>query len=404
MDPRLYEMDVASAPEDDLRRRMRHLQKELARNQLDGAFVMSIPNRYFFGGIVQMGLIYIPVGGGAWYFVKRGEDRVKQISPLDNVVTFDRYGDLPELMSERGLRIPKNIGLEMDTIPVSVYQRLKRYFDLIPADISRNILGLRKIKSEHEIAQIRKAAEVVDSAIGNVPEYLKEGMTELELQAKIEYDMRMAGHPGEVRSHGWDREFTPGITLAGRTGAFGSYVDTVLGGKGLNNAMPAGPSSERINKNEPVIADFAGSHNGYYADMTRTFCVGELEEKIQKGYEWCKEFQYRIVSRISEGRSLSEVSRWAFRKAKEEGYGKQFMGVGRDKVSFLGHGVGLELDEFPIVFAGWDECALPGEVIAIEPKLIFPDVGAVGVENTWFAEKEGASVKLECLTDTEYYL
>jgi len=400
----LFDMDVEPLPDLELNGRIKRFQSEMAKMDIDGALVCGLANKYYFGGIVQQGMIYIGQEGEATYIVRSGIDRARYVSPL-NVVTFARYADIPCILNKLGCPVPEKLGFEADQMPVAVFERLKRSLGGIEfIDISASILLTRMIKSDYEQRQIRRAARVVDAGIGKVPEMMREGMTELELQAKIEYEMRLAGHPGGVRSHGWDQEFGPGAVLSGENGAIGNYMAAVLGGKGLSNGMPAGPSMRKIKRNEPVIVDMVGCWNGYYADVSRTFCMGELPEKVLDGYRWCKEIQVEFVKRMADGLPFYELTEWIFNKADEVGYGENFMGNGDAKVSFVGHGVGLELDEYPVVFRRWEGCAIPGQIIAIEPKLMFPGIGAVGVENTWLVTEKTGERKLEIITNTGYEL
>jgi Xaa-Pro dipeptidase len=405
MGDKLFDMEVEPLPALELKSRIKMLQSEMSKREIDGALISGLANKYYFGGIVQQGMIYIDREGEAVYLVRSGVERAKYVSPLDNVVSFARYSDIPRILNDLGYAIPGKLGFESDRVPVAVFERLKKTLGGIDfCDISESVLFARMIKSDYEVQQIRKAARVVDAGIVKVPEMLREGMTELELQAKIEYEMRLMGHPGGVRSHGWDQEFGVGAVLSGENGVIGNYMAAVLGGKGLSNGMPAGPSTRKIKKNEPVIVDMVGCWNGYYADMSRTFCMGELPEVALTGYQWCKDLQHDIVSQMAKGLPFSELTEWIFNKADEAGYGENFMGIGDAKVSFVGHGVGLELDDYPVVFRRWKGSAIPGQIIAIEPKLMFPGIGAVGVENTWLVKEKAADRKLECITNTGYEL
>ena len=401
----LFDMEVDPLPEMELSHRIQRLRSEMANRAIDGALVCGLANKYYFGGIVQQGMIYIGLEGETAYLVRNGTDRARHASPLENVVSFARYGDIPRILDELGICIPGKLGFESDRMPVAVFERLRSSLGSMDfADISVPVLLARMLKSDYELRQIRRAARVVDAGIGKVPGMMREGMTELELQAKIEYEMRLAGHPGGVRSHGWDQEFGPGAVLSGENGVIGNYMAAVLGGKGLSNGMPAGPSLRKIKRNEPVIVDMVGCWNGYYADVSRTFCMGDLPEKAMDGYLWCRKIQYEMVSRIADGHPFSEFTEWIFNEADEMGYGENFMGMGDAKVSFVGHGVGLELDEYPVVFRKWKGSAIPRQIIAIEPKLMFPGIGAVGVENTWMVTEAEGKIKLECITNTGFEL
>lgn len=392
-------------PPADIGDRVKSLQDKLGEMSMDGAFLLRKENLYYFGSIVQMGLIYVPCEGVPIYFVKKGFERTSHATQL-KVVKYSRYSQIPEMLCVAGYDVPGRIGLEMDVMPVKLYRHFTSLFpDSEFGSISTTLLHLQMIKSDFEVEQIKKASGVIDGAMRNVPELLGPGMSELELLVQLEKELRLAGSNGIVRSHGWDQEFVLGVVLGGRTAELSSYIESVFGGRGLSNAAPIGSSStKKLVSGEPIVIDMVASRNGYYADMTRTFCIGSLPAVVMDAYRWCLDVQDEILNKLAIGETFSSVTRWVFERARMDGYENNFMGVGDAGVSFIGHGVGLVLDSYPIIYGGWKGGILAGMVFAIEPKIMLPNIGAVGVENTYYVRDVGGRLSLEQLTTTPEFL
>jgi Xaa-Pro aminopeptidase len=140
------------------------------------------------------------------------------------------------------------------------------------------------------------------------------------------------------------------------------------------------------------------AYNGYVVDCTRTFYIGKIEDKLSGALDTSLHIQEAVVDRFTSGTNLKEIYDMAHEMAEKSGLGDFFMGYGKDKVKFLGHGVGLELDELPVIAEGFDFTLRENMTVAIEPKFLFPKVGAVGVENTW-AAKRGKAEKISDMDD-----
>lgn len=142
-----------------------------------------------------------------------------------------------------------------------------------------------------------------------------------------------------------------------------------------------------------MIVDLCAVMYGYHVDQTRTLSLGALPDKLYKAYKIALEIEHEVGKTIYPGVAVGELYEKAARMAESHDLGEHFMGYGRQRLGYCGHGVGLELDEFPVVMKGGKTFLSPGMVIALEPKFHFPGVGVVGVEDT-FVVMDGGSQKL----------
>jgi Xaa-Pro aminopeptidase len=135
--------------------------------------------------------------------------------------------------------------------------------------------------------------------------------------------------------------------------------------------------------------DYVFAYRGYISDHARIFSIGPLPENLAQAHAAMIALQGRIMAMARPGTPSGAVYDFALEQAHAAGYGRHFMGAGEERIRFVGHGVGLELDEFPFLNTGQNLPLKEGMVIALEPKLIFPGKGAVGIENTHLVTSEG---------------
>ena len=138
-----------------------------------------------------------------------------------------------------------------------------------------------------------------------------------------------------------------------------------------------------------MIADLVGGHEGYLADQTRTFAVGSLAGDLRRAYDVCVEILRATEAELRPGAAPSRLYARSAEMAADAGLEEHFMGFGPQRIRFLGHGVGLEIDELPILAPGFDQPIAEGHVIAVEPKMVFPGRGAVGIENMYAVTADG---------------
>jgi Xaa-Pro aminopeptidase len=187
----------------------------------------------------------------------------------------------------------------------------------------------------------------------------------------------------------WGSELFYGHLMAGPSAAVPSYLSSPTGGASISPAVAQGSSFRPIGRHEPVLLDYVFAHRGYLSDHTRIFSLGQLPDKLMKAHAAMLEVQSLVKKAGRPGVQAGALYRLAVDAAADMGYGENFMGVGEQRIRFIGHGIGIELDEYPFLAEGQQMELAEGMIIALEPKLIFPGVGVVGIENTHVVTAEG---------------
>ena len=244
---------------------------------------------------------------------------------------------------------------------------------------------------------LRRAARLADVVTRSITDFLREGISEVELAGQLEAVARRLGHQGIVRMRLWNNELFYGHLMAGDDAAVSSYLSSPTGGTGLSPAVAQGSSLRPIRRHEPVLMDYVFALDGYLVDQTRIFAIGGLPDELVAGHKAMLEVQNALRIAAKPSATGGELYDLAVELATELGYGEHFMGHGDERIRFVGHGVGLELDEYPFLARGQDMPLEKGMVIALEPKLIYPGLGVVGIENTHLVTDDG----LEPLTISE---
>ncbi len=384
---------------DILKARTQRLQEKMRAQGIDGALIKQNADLYYFSGTMQEAYLFVPLIGASLLMVRRNLARARTESSLENVIPLGSVREIPRTIAGHGHNIPGLLGLEMDVIPAKLYLYLKDevFLRVGIADVAHAIREVRMLKSPLEIEWMRQAAGQLDSVIKEVPDLLRPGMTELELSIELEYRLRRAGHQGFMRMRAWNQELFFGHILSGPSGAEPSYFKGATGGKGITPAFSQGASNKVISVGEPVSIDLGGCVNGYMIDQTRIFALGFLPDDLptvgrglKRAYDAVLEIHYGLREKIRVGETCGRIYEWAFDKAASLGYADNFMGYGEAKMPFIGHGIGLEVDELPVFSARNSMLLEAGMTFAIEPKLIFPGVGHIGVEDTYVLTPEGA--------------
>lgn len=378
-------------PTTELNNRIQKLQKEMVVHSLDAVYILQNADLFYFTGAIQQGALYVPAEGEALYLVRKDFARARMESGLKEVVPFKSPRDLPGVLSDFGYALPKVVGMELDVVPVAVMNRFRKGLgEAAISDATPLIRNVRAVKSEYEINILKDAALIVDKVCKRVPEILREGITDLELSAELEFVARKAGHQGLVRMRGFNNELFYGHAFSGTDSAVPTYSDTPLGGVGLNPSFPQGASYKTLRRNEPVTVDFSGVFDGYIVDQTRMFSIGELSETLNRAYVDMVLILEHAKKIALPGASWGGVYDECLQMACDMGYQDHFMGSKGAQVSFIGHGVGVELDEYPFIARGFNDYSLQKNMVfAFEPKVVYPGLGAVGVEDTFWVGDEG---------------
>ncbi len=379
-------------PVSELRQRVVILQDTLLREGLDGALLVQRADTLYYSGTAQNIHLYIPAVGRPLVMAYRDVGRAQEETAW-GVIPLLGISKIPSFIEGCQLPRPKTLGLELDVLPFNQYERYRKAFPEVRfVDISFFIRLQRATKSEWELARLEETAQVFSQLLVYAQEILRPGLTEVELEALLEQRARALGHEGHTRIRGFGSEFHFGAIIAGSRAAVSGCFDGPIVGQGDSIAHPQGASKAVILEGEPVVVDFVIAVNGYQIDQTRIMALGYLSPELLAAHEIALEVEERLRKALIPGRTSGEVYEeivtWVRNNTP---YEQNFMGFGQGRVSFVGHGIGLELDELPTISRGAKEVLVSGMVVAIEPKFVFPGIGAVGIEDTVVIEgDEGA--------------
>lgn len=389
-------MNVHIPPSHEWLNRLAKTQQRMSEIGLNGCLISQNIGIYYLTGSMQTGYLFVPAEGDPTYYVRRSLTRALKESQVRTVElsSFRQFGkqlaeDYPNEFQLAAGNRPK-IGTDLDVMPAQLYLRLT---EAVPqaewTDASMLLRRVRSIKSPYEIACISRAAKVAADAMDEGLSQLCEGMTELELITIIENVMRRNGHTGLMRMRGYNQELVTGMVAAAEAAAEPTYFDGPAGGSGLTPAFPQGVSRRPIRRDEPILIDIGCCIDGYVIDQTRTAVIGQLRPELKKAFETADTILRRSEEMLHPGARPEDLYSEAKRIAAEAGLSDNFMGYGRDQVKFLGHGIGLEIDEWPVLAKGFHDPLEPGMTIAVEPKFTFPEWGVVGIENTYLITETG---------------
>ncbi len=377
-------------PLEELKRRVQVLQFRLRQEDLDGALLTEKMDLYYFAGSMQQGFLFVPADKEPLFMVKRNLNRAKQESTWEKVLPLQNFKQLAEYVKDYACRDLKRLGLELDILPVNQYQRLQEQFPSATfKDISNLIKEIRMIKSDYEIAFFRKAAEISLQVNRRIPELLKVGKPEIQVAAQIESIFRNMGHQGLIRMRAFNTEMSYVHVFSGENGFYSSFLDTCTAGRGLTAACPQGAGWKPLAPHEPIGIDYGTIYEGYILDETRLFSLGPLPPELEEAFLIARQIQEQVIARAAPGVFCADLYHLALETAVSRGLGDYFMGYREAQVKFIGHGLGLDIDEYPVLSPGSKHVLQPGMVFALEPKFIFPGKGMAGLENVWLVTEKG---------------
>ncbi len=369
--------------------RTRKLQEMMAKAGYDAMLVSTNANLYYLSGGVFSGYVYIPVSGDAIQFVRRPVNKTG-----DGIVHIRKPEQILEYLQTNGLPVPQHLALELDTMSYSDAKRCQKAFGLDAGENASPLLAqARSVKSDFEIGLLRESGVHHCSSYRRISGLYHEGMTDAELQIEIERILRLDGCIGLFRINGPSMELFMGNILTGDNADNPSPYDFAMGGEGLDPSLPVGCNASIIRPGNTVMIDMNGNFTGYMTDMTRSYYVGELDTHAAKAHQLSIDIHNALRTFIKPGVEAKAAYNLAMEMVEKEGEQDYFMGH-TQKAGFIGHGVGIEVNEWPVLAPRSKQVFEKGNVIAIEPKFVIPGVGAVGIENTYVVTDNG----LECLT------
>ncbi len=366
--------------------KLRHaaIQELLVAQQASAIIISSNVNLFYTTGLVISGFVYIPQVGEAQFFVRRPVG-------ISGATYIRKFEDIAQYLPQDSLTSP--IMMECESASFSEISRFRKLFSGELMNGSALMRQVRSIKSEYEREQMRISGAKHSQVYSSVASLFKKGMSDIDLSIEIERELRLNGSLGIFRIAGGSMELFVGSLLAGDNADNPSPYDFAMGGAGSHGSLPVGANGTKIEGNMSVMVDFGGNFTGYMSDMTRIFSHGDIGELAHRAHQCSIDICRAIEAVAKEGVSAAQLYNLAATMVSDAGLDKYFMGH-TQKAPFVGHGIGLEINELPVLAPKSRDTLTEGMVFALEPKFVIPGIGAVGIENSYIVCKDS----LECIT------
>jgi Xaa-Pro dipeptidase len=342
---------------------------------------------YYFTGTMQDGLLLVPYDGDDVFWVRQSYERAADESFFPDLRKMKSYRDVAAGMG----KIPREMFLETDLVPIAQLQRMQKHIpftDVKPVDAE--ISAVRAKKSLYELSLMERAGKIHRYVLEDcVQGMLAEGIDEVTFACDLYSLMVKEGHQGIIR-FGMFNEMLLGQIGFGTSSISPICVDTPGGVSGMHPSVPQmGCRERKLGKGDLVVIDIGCGYHGYQTDKTLSYMFGRsLPDAAIQEHLRCVDIQDTMASMLKPGAIPSEIYRTIL-AGIEPSFRTNFMGFGDRKVKFLGHGIGLWIDEMPVIAEGFDEPLEEGMVFALEPKKGIPDIGLVGIENTFVVTPQG---------------
>ncbi len=374
-------------------RRLASLQASMEAAGIRASLVSSPANIFYLTGRVFRGYVYIATGAAcAHYLVRRPRNLAGR-----NVHFISKPAEIIGALTGAGVAVENDIALELGSMSYSDAVRLASVLGMSAPteDISPLLKSVRAVKTEAEQNLLRISGRKHTLVYRQIPHLYREGMSDIEFQIEIERASRLGGCLGQFRVAGTDMEIFMGNVLTGDNGDTPSPYDFAMGGAGQGPSLPVGADGTVIRPGVPVMVDVNGNYTGYMTDMTRCFAVGNVSGDALKANRLSVDICAELAGMMTPGAAAADLYNRAVAMAEEAGMADFFMGYS-SHAGFVGHGVGIEINELPVIAPRSRDILRCGNVIALEPKFVLPGIGAVGVENTYIVHDSGPG---ELITD-----
>ena len=386
---------MEKVPLSELTLRMKRFLAEMDKDHpnWEMAVIFSKVNLYYFTGTMQDGMLLIQRDNEPVLWVRRSFERACDESLFPSIRPMNSFRDAAENVKN----FPATVHIETEVVPVAMLQRFKKYFPIKEIkSLDRQISRVRALKSKYELEIMEKSGKLHARLLEElVPGLLREGISEAEFAGELYSVMIKEGHHGVARFAMFDTDIGLGQIGFGESSIYPSFFDGPGGSYGMSPAVPViGSRERRLRKGDLVFVDLGFGVNGYHTDKTMTYVFGgSLPEEAVKIHKKCVEIQERIAERLKPG-VIPEDLYNSIMDSLDNNFLENFMGFGKRQVRFLGHGIGLHIDEWPVIARGFTEPLQEGIAIAVEPKKGIENIGMVGIENTFIVTCEGG----RCIT------
>jgi len=368
----------------ELALRWKNIQRAMAEQQADACLISTNVNILYATGMILNGYVYVPAEGKPWFFLRRPVDLEG-----DNVCYIRKPEQITEILKANGIALPQVLMLEGDEISHSEWIRYEAVFNpKRTINCTTMLRVVRSVKTDYELEQLKESARLQSEAYMEFPSLYRPGMTDQDFTIEMERCMRLHGCLGMFRIFGSSMEGFMGAVFAGDNAGVPSAYDFAICGGGMHPSLPLGANGTLLTEGMAVMPDLGGNFNGYLSDQCRVFSVGKLTSQAYYAHEVSLEIQAVLSEMATPGAVCEELYLKSLVIADAHGLSENYMGMSQ-QAKFVGHGVGLVVNELPVLCDRNQTVIEANMTIALEPKFIIPGVGAVGTENTYIVRDYG---------------
>ena len=377
-------------PTSELISRMIRFRNRMNKQQPEWemAVVFSKINLLYFTGSMPDGMLIIQREGNEVLWVRRSLERTQNESLFEDIRPMNSYRDAAASYSV----FPKSIYMETEFVPLAMFERFQKHFTVSDyQSLDYDLAMVRAVKSQWELSFMKKAGVIHQRILEKeVPKMLYEGMSEVDLASELYSTMLKSGHMGIARFNMFDTEMAIAQLGFGESSLYPSNFNGPGGHYGMSAAMPGiGNREKYLKKGDLVFVDMGLAVNGYHTDKTLSYQFGaKIPQTAIDIHKECVTLQYQIAELLKPGNRPSDIYETIIGRLNSS-FMKNFMGFGNRQSKFLGHAIGLTVDELPVLAKGFNEPLEENMVFAVEPKKGVAGVGLVGIENTFVVTPNG---------------
>ena len=378
-------------PREELEQRMRRFRVRLDKDvpNWQVVFLTQKVSLYYLTGTMASGALWIPRDNEATLFVRKGYERARAESAFSHIEYMKSYRD----MAQKITLIPSTVHIEKKAMYMADMELINRYFlftEIHSADSS--LMFVQSVKTDYEVERLQKGGAIHALVLDDIGPrtLLKEGISEANLGMQLMSAMVANGAHGLLRANMADTDVFGGYIGFSESTLLPTNFDGPDGVRGLHASAPHLGSPHRLlEKGDLIMVDMACSFEGYHTDKTSIYLFqGKIPPHVNDIHNQCVTLQLEIAEKLLPGAIPSQIYEEAIQSLSPS-FLKDFMGPGGQTVNFLGHGIGLHLDEFPVIAKNFNEPLQENMMIALEPKKAIPGVGMVGTENTFVVTPKG---------------
>ena len=389
-------------PHNEVCQRLERCRRLLSRMcpEAGGILVFARTSIYHLTGSMGNGMLWVPLTGEPVLMVRKGAERCRLESPLRHIYSFTSYGEVAALCAEAGSPLTPVAAAEMMSLPWSLATLMQsRLPDIRFLAGDAALARCRSVKTPWELEKMRISTRKHARALHEIlPRHIRPGMTERDIAHAI-WDVFFAqGHMGMMRMGHHGEEIFLGRIAAGDNGHYPVHGNGPVGTRGEHPALPfMGYAGSVWREKTLLMLDTGFVHEGYLSDMSVTWWAGSpssVPDAVQRAHACCVDVLHTAAEGLRPGQRPAQLWKDAVAQAADAGFSEGFMGLGGNKVRFLGHGIGLCVDEWPAMAEGMDAPLEENMTLALEPKIGLPGLGMVGVEEVFVVTPQGG----RCIT------